>query len=272
MAAYSDGQCSIQDRAVFRKFSYMLERRPSPACARKTTNAVRLPFSRCALFRCFSTNVSGVAAVEFAFLAPIIILLYVGAGELSEAVMTSRKVEALSRTLVDLVSQQPTSGQTLSTPAPSNATTQTALQTILTAATAVLSPASLTPLQMTVSAVDTVNNAAGLCCSFKVRWSYTQSGSLRPCNVNLTPVSPTQLPSPATISSAMIPPVPYLPNPVPILIADVSYTYQAPFLAQWINFAGGMTRTSYMLPRTTGQIVMTAPITVTGNQSGVICY
>ena len=220
----------------------------------------------------FLRSVNGIAAVEFAFLAPVIILLYVGAGELSEAVMTSRKVENLSRTLVDVTSQQPTSGQTSSTPAPSNATTQTMMSTILTASTAVLAPASLSPLKMTISAVDTVNNSAGLCCVFKVRWSYTQSGTLRPCNVNLTPVPPTQLPSPTTISSAMIPPVPFLPNPVPLLIADVSYVYQAPFLAQWISFAGGMTRTSYMLPRTTGQVILAAPISATANQSGVICY
>ena len=249
----------------------MLKRLRLPPRARRVISAVRSMLRR-PPFDSFLCDGRGVAAVEFAFLLPVIILLYVGAGELSEAVMTSRKVETLSRTLVDLTSQQPTSGQTSSTPAPSNATTQTQLQTILTAATAVMAPASLTPLTMTVSAVDTVNNAAGLCCVFKVRWSYTQSGALRPCNVNLTPVPPTQLPSPTTISSAMMPPVPYLPNPVPLLIADVSYVYQAPFLSQWINFAGGMTRTSYMLPRTTGQVIMTAPITPTGTQTGTICY
>lgn len=250
----------------------MLKGHRSPSWARRAWNVVRSTLCHGGPFRSFIRDREGVAAVEFAFLVPVIILLYVGAGELSEAVMTSRKVETLSRTLVDLTSQQPTSGQTSSTPAPSNATTQAALQTILTAATAVLAPASLTPLTMTVSAVDTVNNAAGLCCVFKVRWSYTQSGALRPCNVNLIPVPPTQLPSPTTISSAMIPPVPFLPNPVPLLIADVSYVYQAPFLSQWINFSGGMTRTSYMLPRTTGQVIMSAPITQTGTQTGVICY
>ncbi len=250
----------------------MLKPLRSASWARGRWNAVRSTLCRGASFGLFLRDGKGVAAVEFAFLVPVIILLYVGAGELSEAVMTSRKVETLSRTIVDLTSQQPTSGQTSSTPAPSNATTQTALQTILTAATAVLAPASLTPLTMTVSAVDTVNNAAGLCCVFKVRWSYTQSGTLRPCNFNLIPVPPTQPPSATTISSAMIPPVPYLPNPVPLLIADVSYVYQAPFSSQWINFASGMTRTSYMLPRTTGQVILSSPLTPTGTQTGIICY
>lgn len=220
----------------------------------------------------FAGACRGVAALEFALLAPVFILLYVGAGEVSQAVMTSRKVEALSRTLADLVSQQPTSNQTSSAPAPANATTQAILQTILGASTAIMAPSSLSSLKMTISAVDIVNNAQNMCCSFKVRWSYTQSGTLRPCNVNLTPVSPTQKPSPTTVSWDMVPPVPQLPNPVPLLIADVSYTYQGPFSSQWIDFSGGMTRTSYMFPRTTGQVIATAPLTPTSNQSGSVCY
>ncbi len=227
----------------------------------------------------FAGACGGVAAVEFALIAPVVILLYVGAGEISQAVMTSRKVEALSRTLADLVAQQPTTPQNgstpnPSTPAPLNATSQSALQAILNASTAILAPAPLTPLKMTVSAVDITNNSAGICCSFKVRWSYTQAGTLRPCNVNLTPVPPTQAPSPSTVSSAMVPPVGNvtLSNPIPMLIADVSYIYQGPFASNWINFASGMTRTSYMLPRTTGQVIVAGPLTATANQSGAICY
>ena len=220
----------------------------------------------------FLRSTPGVASVEFAFLAPVLILLYVGAGEVSQAVMTSRKVEALSRTLADLVSQQPTSSQSSSYPAPANATNQTMLQTILSASTALMSPVTLTPLKMTISAVDIVNNGAGLCCSFKVRWSYTQSGTLRPCNTPLTPAPPTDKPTPTTVSRAMLPPVLSLPSPVPMLIADVTYVYQAPFSSQWIDFSTGMSRTSYMLPRTTGQIIASGPLSPTGNQSGVICY
>ena len=214
----------------------------------------------------------GVAAVEFALLAPVLILLYVGAGEMSQAVMTSRKIEALSRTLADLVSQQPTSSQTSSTPAPANATSQTNIQSILNASVALMSPADLTPLKMTISAVDIVNNGVGLCCEFKVRWSYTQSGTLRPCNTPLTPAPPTDRSTPTTVSQAMLPPVLSLPSPVSMLIADVQYVYQAPFSSRWIDFSGGMSRTSYMLPRTTGQIILAGPLNATSTQSGAICY
>ena len=215
----------------------------------------------------------GIAATEFAILVPVLVLLYVGAGELSQAVMTNRRVELLSRTLVDLVAQQPTSSQASSKPTPTNATSQTAMQAILAASTAVMAPSPLATLAMTVSAVDIVNDTSGLCCVFKVRWSYTRAGALRPCNVNLTPVPPRQAPAPTTVSSAMMPPLPGVPlaSPIPILIADVSYTYTGPFSANWIAFPASMGRTSYMLPRSTGQVIL-APVAKTGNENGAICY
>lgn len=215
----------------------------------------------------------GIAATEFALILPVFILLYVGAGELSQAVMTNRRVESLSRALVDLVSQQPTSSQASSSPTPSNAMSQATVQSILAASTAVMAPSPLATLSMTVSAVDIVNNALGFCCVFKVRWSYTQAGALRPCNVNLTPVPPTQAPSPGTVSSAMMPPLLGLPlpNPVSMLISDVSYTYAGPFSTRWISFPASMSRTTYMLPRTPGQVLL-APVTATANQNGVVCY
>ena len=215
----------------------------------------------------------GIAATEFALILPVLVLLYAGTGEISQVVMTSRRVETLSRTLVDVVSQQPTSSQSASTPTPSNATSQSTLQSILAASTAIMAPSPLTSLTMTVSAVDIVNNSSGVCCVFKVRWSYTQSGTLRPCNVNLTPVPATQAPSPSTVSSAMMPPLAGIPlsSPIPILISDVSYSYSGPFSAQWIKLPATLSRTSYMLPRITGQIIL-APVTNAGNQSGAVCY
>ncbi len=215
----------------------------------------------------------GIAATEFALLLPVFILLYAGTGEVAQAVMTSRRIETLSRTLVDLTSQQPTSSQASSTPTPSNATSQAVMQAMLTASSAIMGSASQPGLTMTVSAIDIVNNSFGLCCVFKVRWSYTQSGTLRPCNVNLTPVPSTQTPSPTTISSALMPPIAPLPLPYPIaiLVADVSASYSGPFSTNWITLPTAMSRTSYMLPRTTGQIIL-GPVTASGNQSGAVCY
>jgi Flp pilus assembly protein TadG len=51
------------------------------------------------------TEVRGVAAVEFAFLAPIMILLLVGTIELSAGVSVDRKLSRASSTISDLITQ-----------------------------------------------------------------------------------------------------------------------------------------------------------------------
>lgn len=59
----------------------------------------------------FRRDGRGVAAVEFAFVAPIMIVLFVGTLELSNSIATSRKLSRLSSTLADLITQ----GQRLTT-------------------------------------------------------------------------------------------------------------------------------------------------------------
>lgn len=47
----------------------------------------------------------GVAAIEFAFIAPILILLFIGTMEVSYAVSVDRKVSRVSSTVADLITQ-----------------------------------------------------------------------------------------------------------------------------------------------------------------------
>ena len=56
----------------------------------------------------FRDEARGVAAVEFAFIAPIMLLLFVGTIELSAGVSVNRKLSRLSSTLSDLVTQSQT--------------------------------------------------------------------------------------------------------------------------------------------------------------------
>lgn len=224
-------------------------------------------FRRLAAFR---HAVRGAAAVEFAIVAPIALVLYIGAAEVSDGIMASRSLSGLTRTIVDIVSQQSTSAQATSTPTPANAITATTLSNLLTGATSLMYPRPTSSLTMTLSAVDVTNTSSGTCCKALVRWSFTQGGTLRPCVTQLTGgtgsnLSPTQLPA------GLLPTGTTLAQPIAYLIADTSYTYQPVFGGSLLHFAPTMVRTEYMMPRSTGQVI-TGSLPASGAQYGKVCY
>lgn len=55
--------------------------------------------------RRFATATSGIAAVEFALIVPVMLVMYLGMSELSRAISNSRRVTLLARTLADLTSR-----------------------------------------------------------------------------------------------------------------------------------------------------------------------
>ena len=154
--------------------------------------------------RAFVSARTASAAVEFAVVLPVALGLYMGAAEVTQGIMTSRKVNLLTRTVTDLLSQQSTSQQTTSTPTPANALTAAQLSTIMNASQILLAPQPTTTLSMTLTAVDVTANSSGVCCVAKVRWSYTQGGTLRPCNVTLTAGADGTTKSPTTISTSLL--------------------------------------------------------------------
>lgn len=100
---------------------------------------------------------SGVAALEFALLLPVMLLLYFGAVELSEALTLNRKVTHVSSSLGDLVTQSKT-------------ITATEMTNILNAAASVMTPYSETPLKMKVTGVKIDANGKAT-----VEWSYARN-------------------------------------------------------------------------------------------------
>ena len=214
------------------------------------------------------------AAIEFAFVLPVALGLYIGAAEVSQGVITARKVNLMTRTLVDLLSEQATSSSATSPTTGPYAVTATTLTNLMGAAQMLLTPQPLTTLQMTLSAIDLTNNSSGFCCVAKVRWSYTQGGSLRPCNVSLASAPDGQTNSPNTMPASLMPTYTVLPGPISILVADVNYRFQPAVgfnMKPFTTFAPIFARNEYMFPRTTGQIV-TGPLPSTGTQNGQVCY
>ncbi len=225
----------------------------------------------------------GVAAVEFALILPLMLLLYIGASDVTRGVIASRDVDLLSRTISDLVAQQSTA-----TPVASST-----IQTILATAPAVMVPFNISNLTLTVSAVDitayTANNTQSTCCQAVVRWSYAQgsttaSAAPRACGT-LTQVSAGTTPSATNIPAAII-----AANTSAgynytganaqnsyLIVADVTYTY-TPFFSQAVSwFAPGIRKTTFMVPRSVSNpVTLASPLSFSTGpngqaQSGQIC-
>jgi Flp pilus assembly protein TadG len=114
-------------------------------------------------------DVAGVSAVEFAFLLPIMILLFVGGTQWTEAITIKRKVQLVTRTIGDLVAQD-------------TGVSDAEMLSIFTAARAVVQPFSDTTLQVIVSRVDIDSNG-----NAKIGWSDSfPTGAARTVNSSVT--------------------------------------------------------------------------------------
>lgn len=158
----------------------------------------------------FGCDKRGVSAVEFALLAPLMIGLYFGCVEISDAVGASRKVSLTAAALANLTAQVTT-------------ISASDMTNILDASTAIITPYAASKLKVTVSciAVDASKNA-------KVKWSVTRGGTALSGNATL----PTAL---AVANTQLV-------------FAQVSYAY-TPTVGYTITGTLNLTDQMYMSPR-----------------------
>lgn len=90
--------------------------------------------------RRFLADRTAAGAIEFALVAPVMILLYVGSAEISVALSINKKVARAASTVADLVTQQ-------------NQVDQTFLHSMLDVATAIMSPYNESPVKLTISEI-----------------------------------------------------------------------------------------------------------------------
>jgi Flp pilus assembly protein TadG len=169
-------------------------------------------------------NESGVAAVEFAFVLPIMLIMYLGMVEVVSAINVDRKVTLLSRTLADLTSQAPrVDGGTLSN--------------VFNASEAVLAPFvpdPTSPAQMVITSV--VVDASG---AAKVCWSEARAATADAIGSTVT--LPTGLNIPLTSLILGTARVSYKPMIGYVITGNVSLnetTYMRPRVASEVTRAG----------------------------------
>jgi len=159
----------------------------------------------------------GIAAVEFAIAAPILILMFLGTFQLTDAVGTKRKIGIATRAIADLTTQY-TSISSLEA------------DSILLSANQIMAPYSAAPGTFTVSQI--YINAAGVA---KVSWSRSRNGTARAANSSITvPTGVAQ-------------------NDSYVILAETSYPF-SPTIGMPMFPTFQMTDAIYMYPRRSSSI------------------
>ena len=163
-------------------------------------------------FRRFGRDRGGVSAVEFAFIAPVMIGLYLGCVEISDGVAADRKVSLTAGALANLTAQATT-------------ISATEMTNILDASSAIIAPYDAGKLTLTVTclSIDANKNA-------NVKWSVTRNGSVKSGTLTI----------PAALDVAN----------TQLIYSEVSYAYK-PIVGYTISGTLTLSDHMYMSPRIT---------------------
>ena len=161
----------------------------------------------------FKNSRSGVAAVEFAVIAPFMLLLLLGTFEVSQAIAAKRKAVLAASTVANIVTQYSTISASQTMP------------DILNASVAVLTPFSAANAVVTVSCISI--NAQGVAT---IAWSQAKNGTAR--TVGQTVTVPAALAVPNTS----------------LIFGETTYSYTP--VVDFMKFGTSTLYSSvYMLPR-----------------------
>jgi Flp pilus assembly protein TadG len=176
----------------------------------------------------FARDRRGVSAIEFAFVAPLMIGLYLGCAEISDGVAADRKVSLIAGALANLASQD-------------TAIDDTEMTNILDASGAIISPFSASNLTMVLSCLKIDSSGVA-----KVQWSKNRNGTARAAgSVYTFPSASTALAVPSSW----------------LLLSEVTYAY-TPTVGYTISGTLTLADRMYMAPRITAPSYGDAPAAV----------
>lgn len=166
----------------------------------------------------------GTALVEFAIAAPVMLILYFGTIEITQAVIAKRRLNLMVTTLADLTARVKTVGSS-------------DIGNIFGAAGAIMAPMDVSQMQMRISSL--VVYPAGNGC---IDWSVGQNMA------GLTAGSTYQVPATITLAPSTV--------PRDYIMAEASYPYSPIthyFIATTITLKEGPT---YLVPRQSDRVLV----------------
>lgn len=150
-----------------------------------------------------------LAAVEFAMIVPLMLVMFFGTVELSTGVAIDRKVTLIARTLSDLTSQS------------AGTVTDANLQNTFTASISIIAPYDCTPVNGTIAQIYIDANSIA-----KIQWS--KAATLTSCTgAQATLTAPAPALAANTTVTTMIPSTLLIPSTY-LIFSQVSYLYTPP--------------------------------------------
>jgi Flp pilus assembly protein TadG len=171
--------------------------------------------------RNFRQDLRGVSAVEFALILPIMVSLYLGGIQISDALTINRKVTHVASTLGDLVTQ-------------TKSITNADMSNIFDAAASIMTPYSATTLKMKVSSIKIDGNAKAT-----VVWSDARNDTALTKNATVT------LPTAVNQKNTWV------------VATEVHYSY-APWVGYILTGTFDLHDQFYLRPRLTDEVTRTA--------------
>jgi Flp pilus assembly protein TadG len=167
----------------------------------------------------FREDQRGAAAIEFAIIAPMMILLYCGFAQASLGMMATRRAGHAASIVADLVAQGPSIAKSDMTD-------------IFNVGDAIVQPFPVTPLQIVVSSVTADANVSPV-----VSWSLANRATARKPKAKVTAFPPGLL---AATGDSMI-------------MAEVTYSYALP-LPNFLPNTASLKQTFYLKPRRSASV------------------
>jgi Flp pilus assembly protein TadG len=169
----------------------------------------------------FRRDNRGLAAIEFAMLAPVMAAMFLGSIEVCDALNCQQKVTGMASTAADLVAQETNM-------------TNAEVSNVFSAVNAIVYPYPTTNVKITITSL--VDNGSG---GGTVQWSDAQNATARSVGSTVT------VPSGVITSGGTV------------ILAEVSYPYTSP-VTDYITGTATMTQIFYERPRRTGAITRSA--------------